>query len=73
MGTESVLWAEASDDDRDKAEDIEAHGSVDETFAERRLRRWLKAMFGGKPERQDEPGDAEGSETAGGPSRDSPL
>jgi hypothetical protein len=59
MGSAPLLWTEASDDDRDKAEDTEAHGSVDETFAERRLRRWLKGMFGGRQERQDEPGDRE--------------
>jgi hypothetical protein len=61
MGNASVLWTEASDDDRHKAaDDTEAHGSVDATFAERRLRRWLKGMFGGRPE-QDEPGDREES------------
>jgi hypothetical protein len=61
MGNRTMLWAEGSDDDRDKAEDTEAHGSVDETFAERRLRRWLKGMFGGKLERQDRPGDEPGN------------
>jgi hypothetical protein len=64
MGHAAVLWAESSDDDRDKADDTEAHGAVDETFAERRLRRWLRGMFGGKLERQDpgdEPGDREES------------
>jgi hypothetical protein len=43
----AVLWAEASDDDPDEGIDTEAHGEVDETFASRRLRRWLKGMFGG--------------------------
>ena len=43
----AVVWAEAPDDDRDEAADTEAHGGVDETFASRRLRRWLRGMFGG--------------------------
>ena len=58
MSSPSVLWAEASDDDRDKTGETEAHGSVDETFAERRLRRWLRGMFGGQAEREDDPGDS---------------
>jgi hypothetical protein len=52
----AVLWAETPDED--ETPDCEAHGGVDETFAARRLRRWLKGMFGGKPaaELEDEPG-----------------
>jgi hypothetical protein len=42
----AVVWAEAPEDDGDEAE-TEAHGKIDETFAARRLRRWLKGMFGG--------------------------
>jgi hypothetical protein len=57
MGNPSVLWTESSDDDRNESSDTEAHGGVDETFAERRLRRWLRGMFGGKSERPDEPED----------------
>ena len=50
MSGGSVLWAEIPDDDeRDDAPDCEAHGGVDDTFAARRLRRWIKGMFGGKP------------------------
>jgi hypothetical protein len=45
----ALVWAEASDDDSDEAAEAEAHGGVDETFAARRLRRWLKGMFGGGP------------------------
>ena len=45
----SVLWAETPDDDRDDRPESEAHGDVDDSFAARRLRRWLKGMFGGKP------------------------
>jgi hypothetical protein len=54
----SVVWAETPDDDRDETErETEAHGEVDETFAERRLRRWLRGMFGGSAaEPEDEPG-----------------
>ena len=44
----AVVWAEAPGDDGEDAE-TEAPGEVDETFASRRLRRWLKGMFGGEP------------------------
>ena len=43
----AVVWAETPDDERDEATETETHGGVDETFASRRLRRWLKGMFGG--------------------------
>ena len=50
MNGGSVLWAEVPEDDgNDDGPDCEAHGAVDESFAARRLRRWLKGMFGGKP------------------------
>jgi len=52
-----VVWAEAPEDDADEAE-TEAHGGVDETFASRKLGRWLKGMFGGGPA-TTEPPDAE--------------
>ncbi len=42
-----VVWAEASNDDEDEAAETAAHGEVDESFASRRLRRWLRGMFGG--------------------------
>jgi hypothetical protein len=58
----AVVWAEASDGDGDEAADAETHGEVDETFASRRLRRWLRGMFGGgqalekpPPEQEQEP------------------
>jgi hypothetical protein len=61
MGGGSVLWAETPDDERDEAAETEAHGAVDESFAARRLRRWLRGMFGGQaapegkaPEREPE-------------------
>lgn len=53
-----MLWAETPDDERDEAE-TQAHGEVDESFAVRRLRRWLSGMFGGAPKPQDEPGEDE--------------
>jgi hypothetical protein len=59
MAGASVLWAETPDeDDGENGPDCEAHGDVDDTFAARRLRRWVKGMFGGKPAaaEPDEPG-----------------
>jgi hypothetical protein len=50
----SVLWAETPDDDREEAPEPEAHGEVDESFAARRLRRWIKGMFGGAAKRPDD-------------------
>jgi hypothetical protein len=44
----AVLWAESSDDSADEGAETEAHGEIDETFAARRLGRWLRGMFGGK-------------------------
>jgi hypothetical protein len=44
----AMLWAESTEDDADDDE-TEAPGEVDETFASRKLRRWLKGMFGGAP------------------------
>ena len=55
-----AVWAEASDDDRDEAVETEAHGKVDETFASRRLKRWLKGMFGGPGPEDEPPDDAAG-------------
>ena len=52
----SVLWADTPDDDAgdEATPDCEAHGDVDDSFAARRLRRWLKGMFGGKPAAEPE-------------------
>ncbi len=68
MADASVVWAETPDKDRDEAPESEAHGDVDESFAARRLRRWLKGMFGGKPAaaEPEEPG-AEGARPRSGP------
>jgi hypothetical protein len=52
----AVFWAEAPEDEGDEAE-TEAHGEVDETFASRKLRRWLKGMFGGGPPAAKPPDD----------------
>jgi len=57
MRGDSVLWAEIPEDgDGEDTPDCEAHGDVDDTFAARRLRRWLKGMFGGGPAAEPEPG-----------------
>ena len=50
MSGASVLWAETPDDDRDESHEPETAGEVDESFAARRLRRWIRGMFGGKPQ-----------------------
>ena len=64
MSGGSVLWAEAPDEaNDDDGPDCEAHGDVDESFTARRLRRWIKGMFGGaSPAAEpDEPGREEDS------------
>jgi hypothetical protein len=65
MSGGSVLWSEVPEDENgDDGPDCEAHGDVDESFAARRLRRWLGGMFGGgaKPAAEpDEPGRGESS------------
>ena len=50
----AVVWAEASDEN-EEGNETEAHGEVDETFASRRLRRWLRGMFGGGGQQAAEP------------------
>ena len=53
MGGGSVLWAEAPDENGgDEAPESEAHGELDESFAARRLRRWIRGMFGGQPKHE---------------------
>jgi len=56
MSGDSIRWSEVPEDERgDDGEDTEAHASsVDETFATRRLRRWLSGMFGGADNSRDE-------------------
>jgi len=53
----AVVWAETPEDENDDALDLEAHGKVDETFASRRLRRWLEGMFGGGAPTETPPED----------------
>jgi hypothetical protein len=55
MGSGQVVWTEIPDEDRVETDDTQAH--VDETFAVRRLRRWLNGMFGGDPSPQEEAED----------------
>jgi hypothetical protein len=59
----AVVWAESSDEDEAEGELQEGGGEVDETFAARRLRRWLRGMFGGSPPpaEEDEPPPQESS------------
>jgi hypothetical protein len=63
MSGGSVLWAETPDEDGgEETPESEAHGAVDESFAARRLQRWIRGMFGGpaKPptaEPEEEPGE----------------
>ena len=64
MSGGSVLWAETPDDDREETPESEAHGDVDDTFAARRLRRWIKGMFGGEPKPAAEPQPGRGQEDA---------
>lgn len=63
MSGGSVLWAEAPDEDAggEPAEPV-GEGEVDDTFAARRLRRWLKGMFGGQPKPTAEPEEGPGRE-----------
>lgn len=51
MSDASVVWSGSSGEDEESAdpEPRPPGGEVDETFAARRLRRWLKGMFGGGP------------------------
>jgi hypothetical protein len=57
VGGNSVLWAETPDDDRDESHDAGVEADVDETFAARRLRRWIRGMFCGQPAAEpEEPG-----------------
>jgi hypothetical protein len=54
----SVLWSETPDETRDEGEGTEA-ADVDESFATRRLRRWIKGMFGGPAPSEDKPPDSD--------------
>ena len=54
---DAAVWAETPEDDKDDALEIEAHGKLDETCASRKLRRWLKGMFGGGAATETPPED----------------
>ena len=58
----SVLWSETPDESREEAESSDS-AEVDESFAQRRLRRWIKGMFGGKPDEEDDRGNHEAPPT----------
>jgi hypothetical protein len=63
MNGGSVLWADVPEGEgNDDGPDCEAHGAVDESFAARRLRRWLKGMFGGPAKPAAEPSEGPGRE-----------
>lgn len=62
MSGASVVWSGSSEEDEEPpdAESQQPGGELDETFAARRLRRWLKGMFGGGPvDDPDPPPDQE--------------
>jgi hypothetical protein len=64
MSGSSVLWAEIPEDDGgEDGPDSEGHGDLDESFAARRLRRWLRGMFGGGAEPAAEPEEPGREET----------
>ena len=44
---DSVTWAEIPDGDAEDAQEETQEAEVDETLATRRLRHWLRGMFGG--------------------------
>jgi hypothetical protein len=58
---ESVVWAQPPEEKQDDAGETDTHGQVDESFAARRLRRWLRGMFGGERERPQDEADKEGN------------
>ena len=59
-GGQSVAWAEPPDDSADNSPDTEAHRAQEEEVAQRRLRRWLKGMFGGERNAEKNERDREG-------------
>jgi hypothetical protein len=54
-GGRVVLWSEPPEDPADDRPETEAHRALDEAVAQRRLRRWLKGMFGGERDADEEP------------------
>jgi hypothetical protein len=58
----SVLWSEGPEENRAESERPDA-AEVDDSFAQRRLRRWIKGMFGGTPKEEDDRGNQEAPPT----------
>jgi hypothetical protein len=58
VGGRSVLWAGPPDDSAEDRPETEAHRALDDAVAERRLRRWLKGMFGGERDAEKNERDA---------------
>jgi hypothetical protein len=58
----SVLWSETPDESREE-NDRPGGADVDDSFASRRLRRWIKGMFGGTPKEEDDRGNQEAPPT----------
>jgi hypothetical protein len=59
VGGRSVLWAGRPDGPADDRPETEAHRALDDAVAQRRLRRWLKGMFGGERDPEKNEPDAE--------------
>jgi hypothetical protein len=72
MGGGAVVWAEAPDEDGGDATQPDEPGEVDDSFAARRLRRWLKGMFGGQPAAERPAPDSGPGEGAPGEPEGSP-
>jgi hypothetical protein len=60
VGSAQVLWAETPDDESTEVEGHADNADVDESFAARKLRRWLRGMFGGRAEPKDKPEEDDG-------------
>jgi hypothetical protein len=60
VGGRSVTWAEPPDEPADNRPDTEAHRAREEAVAQRRLRRWLKGMFGGERDAEKNEPDRKG-------------
>jgi hypothetical protein len=59
VGSAPVVWAKTPEDEGAEVEGQEDSAEIDESFAVRRLRRWLSGMFGGEATRKEEPPDSE--------------
>jgi hypothetical protein len=68
----AVLCAETPDEQHEEQPESEAHGQVDDSFAARRLRRWLRGMFGGKPPAGESDPGGEAARPRSGPGEGDP-